>query len=66
MRDNVLITPPVNSGALNGITRDSVLAILRHNGSPYEIRDISRDEMYIADEVFLTGTASGIRASRRN
>ena len=62
VRDNVLITPPVDSGALNGITRDSVLAILRHNGSPYEIRDISRDEMYIADEVFLTGTASGIRA----
>ena len=62
VRDNVLITPPVNSGALNGITRDSVLAILRHYGSLYEIRDISRDEMYIADEVFLTGTAAGIRA----
>jgi branched-chain amino acid aminotransferase len=62
VRDNVLITPPVNSGALNGITRDSVLAISRHYGSFYEIRDISRDEMYIADEVFLTGTAAGIRA----
>jgi branched-chain amino acid aminotransferase len=62
VRDSVSITPPVNSGALNGITRDSVLDILRHNGSPYEIRDISRDELYIADEVFLTGTASGIRA----
>jgi branched-chain amino acid aminotransferase len=62
VRDNVLITPPVNSGALNGITRDSVLAILQHYGSFYEIRDISRDEMYIADEVFLTGTAAGIRA----
>jgi branched-chain amino acid aminotransferase len=62
VRDNVLITPPINSGALNGITRDSVLAILRHYGSLYEIRDISRDEMYIADEVFLTGTAAGIRA----
>ena len=61
VRDNVSITPPVNSGALNGITRDSVLEILRRNGSPYEIRDISRDELYIADEVFLTGTASGIR-----
>lgn len=61
VRDNVPITPPVSSGALNGITRDSVLDILRHNGSPYEIRDISRDELYIADEVFLTGTASGIR-----
>lgn len=62
VRDGTLITPPANSGALNGITRDSVLAISRHNGSLYEIRDISRDEMYIADEVFLTGTASGIRA----
>jgi len=61
VRDNVPITPPISSGALNGITRDSVLDILRHNGSPYEIRDISRDELYIADEVFLTGTASGIR-----
>jgi branched-chain amino acid aminotransferase len=61
VRDNVPITPPVNSGALNGITRDSVLDILRNNGSPYEIRDISRDELYLADEVFLTGTASGIR-----
>ncbi|HXX96590.1 MAG TPA: branched-chain amino acid transaminase, partial [Candidatus Bathyarchaeia archaeon] len=59
VKDNVAITPPVNSGALNGITRDSVLDILRHSGSPYEIRDISRDELYIADEVFLTGTASG-------
>src|SRR5205809_7278443 len=38
VRDNVLITPPVNSGALNGITRDSVLAISRHYGSLYEIR----------------------------
>jgi branched-chain amino acid aminotransferase len=62
VRDNVLITPPVNSGALDGITRDSVLAISRHYGSFYEIRDISRDEIYIADEVFLTGTAAGIRA----
>ena len=61
VRDNVPITPPISSGALNGITRDSVLDILRHNCSHYEIRDISRDELYIADEVFLTGTASGIR-----
>jgi branched-chain amino acid aminotransferase len=62
VRDGTLITPPASSGALNGITRDSVLAISRHKGTLYEIRDISRDEMYIADEVFLTGTASGIRA----
>ncbi len=61
VRDNVFITPPVSSGALNGITRDSILEILRHSGSPFEIRDISREELYMADEVFLTGTAAGIR-----
>lgn len=62
VRDNVLTTPPISSGALNGITRDSVLTIARRSRGLYEIRDISRDEMYIADEVFLTGTASGITA----
>jgi branched-chain amino acid aminotransferase len=62
VRDKVLITPPVDSGALNGITRDSVLAISQEYGNHHEIRDISRDETYISDEVFLTGTASGIRA----
>ncbi len=61
VRDNVFITPPVSSGALNGITRDSILTILRHWGSPFEIRDVSKEELYIADEVFLTGTAAGIR-----
>jgi len=61
VRDKVFITPPVSSGALNGITRDSILTILRHRGSPFEIRDISREELYTADEVFLTGTAAGIR-----
>lgn len=62
VRDKVLITPPVDSGALNGITRDSVLALSQEYGNHHEIRDISRDELYISDEVFLTGTASGIRA----
>ena len=61
VRDDVFITPPVSSGALNGITRDSILAILRHSESPFEIRDLSREELYMADEVFLTGTAAGIR-----
>ena len=61
VRDNVFITPPVSSGALNGITRDSILTILRHWGCPFEIRDVSREELYTADEVFLTGTAAGIR-----
>jgi branched-chain amino acid aminotransferase len=62
VKDNLLITPPIASGALNGITRDTVLTIAKQNKIPYEIRDISRDELYIADEVFLTGTAAGIKS----
>jgi branched-chain amino acid aminotransferase len=61
VKDNVLITPPIMSGALNGITRDSILTLARDNRIPCEIRDISRDELYLADEVFLTGTAAEIK-----
>lgn len=61
VKDNVLITPPIMSGALNGITRDSILTLARDNRISCEIRDISRDELYLADEVFLTGTAAEIK-----
>jgi branched-chain amino acid aminotransferase len=60
VKDSLLITPPTTSGALDGITRDTVLTLAKENEIQYEIRDISRDELYIADEVFLTGTAAGI------
>ena len=61
VKDSLLITPPTTSGALDGITRDTVLTLAKENEIEYEIRDISRDELYIADEVFLTGTAAGIK-----
>lgn len=61
VKDNVLITPPIMSGALDGITRDSILTLARDNRISCEIRDISRDELYLADEVFLTGTAAEIK-----
>lgn len=61
VKDSLLITPPTTSGALDGITRDTVLTLAKENEIQYEIRDISRDELYIADEVFLTGTAAGIK-----
>ena len=61
VKDSLLITPPTTSGALDGITRDTVLTLAKENNIQYEIRDISRDELYIADEVFLTGTAAGIK-----
>lgn len=62
VRDNTLITPPLTSGALDGITRSTVLSIAEHIGINYQICDISRDELYYADEVFLTGTAAEIKS----
>lgn len=60
VKNNTLITPSITSGALNGITRDSILDLAKENKIYYEIRNILRDELYTADEVFLTGTATEV------
>ncbi len=59
--DGKLKTPPTTAGALSGITRDSLLQIASYKGIEYEIVNITRDDLYSADEVFLTGTAAGIK-----
>lgn len=59
--DGVLVTPPTAAGALEGITRDSVLKIAKHKDIPSKITNIARDELYTAEEIFLTGTAAGIK-----
>src|ERR687888_891895 len=61
VKDSSLITPPITSGALDGITRDSILTLAIEYKIPCEIRDISRDELYLADELFLTGTAAEVK-----
>lgn len=61
VKDGMLITPPTTAGALEGVTRDSVLEIAKQNKIPFQITDVTRDELYIAEEVFLTGTAAGIK-----
>jgi branched-chain amino acid aminotransferase len=61
IKDNILVTPPLFAGALEGITRSSILAIAKENGIEYEVRNISRDELYTATEVFLTGTAAEVK-----
>jgi branched-chain amino acid aminotransferase len=61
IKNNILATPPLSAGALEGITRSSILAIARENGIEYEVRNISRDELYTATEVFLTGTAAEVK-----
>lgn len=55
-------TPPLNAGILDGITRDSVIRIARGEGMAVVEREIDRDELYIADEVFMTGTAAEVKS----
>ncbi len=63
VRDNKIKTPPLTS-ILGGITRDAVINIARDEGYELEERRFSRDELYIADEVFFTGTAAEITPIR--
>ena len=58
VRDGVIITPPQTASILDGISRRAVLQIARDLGYPTLERDIARAELYMADEVFLTGTAA--------
>jgi branched-chain amino acid aminotransferase len=60
VRDQVLCTPPLSAGILPGITRDSVLRLGRDLGYRVKERNISRGELLISDEVFLTGTAAEV------
>ena len=57
-------TPPTSAAILNGITRDTAIQLLREQGVEVREEPISRDELYIADEVFLTGTAAEITPVR--
>lgn len=59
-----LITPPPASSILKGITRDTVIALASDLHLPVRERAIAREELYLADEVFLTGTAAEITPVR--
>ena len=59
VRDGVLITPP-NDHSLESITQDTVLKIAKKKGIKVERRRITRDEVYICDEAFFTGTAAEV------
>ncbi|MEM7413238.1 MAG: branched-chain amino acid transaminase [Myxococcota bacterium] len=63
VRDGVMATPTLHS-VLGGITRATVLDLARDHGVPIEERQITRDELYTADEVFLTGTAAEVTPIR--
>ena len=63
VRDGVLRTPPLPT-VLAGITREAVLTLARDRGIPVQEGGVTRDELYIADEVFLTGTAAEVTPIR--
>src|SRR3954467_5338812 len=58
VRDGKIATPGFASGILGGITRTSVMQIARDLGYELVERDIARGELYLADEIFMTGTAA--------
>ena len=58
VRNGTIITPPQTAGILDGISRRSIIQIARDLGYELIERDLARAELYMADEVFLTGTAA--------
>ncbi len=63
VRDGALFTPPLYS-VLDGITRATVMELARDKGIPVQERPMTRDELYTADELFLTGTAAEVTPVR--
>ena len=64
VRDGKLHTPDLAGGALNGITRDTIITFAAERHIAVVERRITRDEFYIADEAFFTGTAAEVTPIR--
>ena len=64
IRDGVVYTSPLSAGILQGITRDSVLRIARDLGHEVREQAIPREMLYLADELFFTGTAAEVTPIR--
>jgi branched-chain amino acid aminotransferase len=60
VKDNVLITPPVEAGMLEGITMNTVIGLALENDVAMSRVDLAKDDLYNADEMFLTGTAAEV------
>lgn len=64
VRDGVIVTPPLSAGILPGITRDSIIQLGRDMSYAVKERNISRGELLVSDEVFLSGTAAEVTPVR--
>ena len=59
-----LYTPPASASILPGITRDTIMTLAREDGLVVEEAMLTRDQLYLADEVFLVGTAAEVTPVR--
>ncbi|HEX2088685.1 MAG TPA: branched-chain amino acid transaminase [Actinomycetota bacterium] len=64
VRDGILYTPPFSAGCLDGITRDSIITIANDQGYTVMEQNLSRFDLYTADEAFYTGTAAEVAPIR--
>lgn len=64
IRRGKVVTPPTGSAILGGITRDTVMTLMHELGIEVTERLVARDELYIADEVFMVGTAAEVTPVR--
>jgi branched-chain amino acid aminotransferase len=64
VRRGKLITPPLSASILEGITRDTILTLAREEGVPVSEEMVTRDQLYLADEAFFTGTAAEVTPIR--
>ena len=64
VRDGVVTTPPISAGVLEGVTRDTVMTLLEEDGHEIVEQQVTRTDLYYADELFLTGTAAEVTPVR--
>jgi len=64
VRDGALFTPPLSASVLGGITRDSIMTLARELGFSVSETNLPRESLYIADEVFVVGTAAEVTPIR--
>ena len=60
VKNNRLVTPPLSSSALDGITRKSIITLAKDMKLKVKVRKVSKKELKLADEIFLSGTAAEI------
>ena len=62
IKSGIIKTPPLNADILNGITRDSVIRLIKANGIKLVEKNITVKELFKADEIFMTGTAAEVKS----